>query len=45
VTVSALFWMVEYEMYEVFRVRRGCAAEFEVVETLALMWQRAVGVA
>ncbi|HEX3925883.1 MAG TPA: TetR/AcrR family transcriptional regulator [Streptosporangiaceae bacterium] len=41
---SALFWMVEHEMYELFRSRHNRAAEAELVETLTLVWQRAVGV-
>ncbi|MGW9026523.1 hypothetical protein ACWGQ5_20465 [Streptomyces sp. NPDC055722] len=44
-TASALFWMVGHEMYELFGVRRGRATEIEVMDTLALLWQRAVGVA
>jgi AcrR family transcriptional regulator len=40
---SALFWMVQHEMYELFRTRHTRAAEAELIETLALLWQRALG--
>ena len=40
---SAIFWMIEHEMYELFRTRHTRAAEAELVETLILVWQRAVG--
>jgi AcrR family transcriptional regulator len=40
---SAVFWMIEHEMYELFRTRHTRAAEAELVETLALLWQRAMG--
>ncbi|MDT5291300.1 MAG: TetR/AcrR family transcriptional regulator, ethionamide resistance regulator, partial [Mycobacterium sp.] len=40
---SAVFWMVEHEMYELFRTRHTRAAEAELIETLALIWQRAMG--
>ncbi|MCW2626029.1 TetR/AcrR family transcriptional regulator [Mycobacterium sp.] len=40
---SAVFWMVEHEMYELFRTRHTRAAEAELIETLALLWQRAMG--
>jgi hypothetical protein len=36
-------WMIEHEMYELFRARHTRAAEAELVETLALVWNRAVG--
>jgi AcrR family transcriptional regulator len=40
---SAVFWMVEHEMYELFRTRHTRATEAELIETLALLWQRAMG--
>jgi TetR/AcrR family transcriptional regulator, ethionamide resistance regulator len=40
---SAVFWMIEHEMYELFRTRHTRAAEAELIETLALIWQRAMG--
>jgi AcrR family transcriptional regulator len=40
---SAVFWMVEHEMYELFRTRHTRAAEAELIDTLALLWQRAMG--
>ena len=40
---SAVFWMVEHEMYELFRTRHTRATEAELIETLALLWLRAMG--
>ncbi|MDT5279538.1 MAG: TetR/AcrR family transcriptional regulator, ethionamide resistance regulator [Mycobacterium sp.] len=40
---SAVFWMVEHEMYELFRTRHTRAAEGEFIDTLALLWRRAMG--
>jgi AcrR family transcriptional regulator len=40
---SAVFWMVEHEMYELFRTRHTRAAEGELIDTLALLWRRAMG--
>lgn len=40
---SAVFWMVEHEMYELFRTRHTRAAEAELLDTLALLWRRAMG--
>jgi hypothetical protein len=35
---SAVFWMVEHEMYELVRTRHTRVAEAELIETLALLW-------
>jgi hypothetical protein len=35
--------MVEHEMYELFRTRHTRAAEAELIDTLTLLWQRAMG--
>jgi AcrR family transcriptional regulator len=42
---SAVFWMIEHEMYELFRTRHTRSAEAELVDTLAVLWQRAMGAA
>jgi len=40
---SAVIWMIEHEMYELFRSRHTRTAEAELVETLTLIWNRAIG--
>jgi len=40
---SAVFWMIEHQMYELFRTRHSRSAEAELLDTLTLLWQRTMG--
>ena len=40
---SAWFWMLESELYQLFRRRHSRREEHELVETLAIFWRRMIG--
>jgi hypothetical protein len=40
---SAVFWMVEHEIYVLFRTRHTLAAETALIDTLVLLWRPAMG--
>jgi len=40
---SAMFWMTEHAMYELFQNPHSRAAEAELLDTLTLLWQRGIG--